>query len=55
MPNILGIEKPQTSASTTPTCFPSSAKAIARFVVTEDFPTPPFPDAISSTRVVDSG
>ena len=50
-PSIRGMEKPQTSASTTATSLPSPASATARLVVTEDLPTPPLPDAMSSTRV----
>ena len=50
-----GIEKPQTSASTTATDLPCWASAMARLVVTDDLPTPPLPDAISSTRVLDAG
>jgi hypothetical protein len=51
IPNILGIEKPQTSASITATSFPRFERATAKFVVTEDFPTPPLPEAIRRTRV----
>ena len=47
MPSMRGIEKPQTSASTTATLWPRWASATARFVVTDDLPTPPLPDAIS--------
>src|SRR4051794_1204851 len=54
-PSIFGIEKPQTSASSTPTDLPRCARATARLVVTDDLPTPPLPDAISSTRVRDAG
>ena len=50
--NIRGIEKPQMSASSTPTMFPCSAIAAARFTVTELFPTPPLPLAIASTRAL---
>ena len=46
-----GIEKPHTSASTTATSLPRRARATARLVVTEDLPTPPLPEATSSTRV----
>src|SRR4051812_3654307 len=52
-PSIFGIEKPQTSASRTPTDLPRCASATARLVVTDDLPTPPLPDATSSTRVRD--
>ena len=47
-----GSENPHTSASTTATDRSRPASAIARFAVTDDFPTPPFPDAIASTRVL---
>ena len=50
-PSIRGMEKPQTSASTTATSRPRPARATARLVVTDDLPTPPLPDAMSSTRV----
>ena len=49
-PSMRGIENPQMSASMTPTANPRSASAAARLAVTEDFPTPPLPDAIASTR-----
>ena len=39
------------SASTTPTRYPCWASATATFVVTDDLPTPPLPDEISSGRV----
>ena len=52
-PNMRGIEKPHTSASTTPTDLPRLDRAMARLVVTELFPTPPLPEAMSSTRVLD--
>ncbi len=48
-----GIEKPHTSASMTATEWPRCASAIARFVVTDDLPTPPLPDAMSRHRVRD--
>ena len=51
MPSMRGIEKPHTSASTAATLCPRCASATARFVVTDDLPTPPLPDAIASTRV----
>ncbi len=54
-PSIRGIEKPQTSASTTPTLLPRCARATARLVVTDDLPTPPLPEAMSSTRVRQAG
>ena len=55
MPSIRGTEKPQTSASTTAVRCPAAARATPRFTVTDDFPTPPLPEAISITRVVDVG
>ena len=51
MPSMRGIEKPHTSASTAATEWPRWASAIARFVVTDDLPTPPLPDAIARMRV----
>ena len=51
MPSMRGIEKPHTSASTAATLWPRRASETARLVVTDDFPTPPFPDATASTRV----
>ena len=51
MPSIRGMEKPHTSASTAATLYPAWASAIDRLVVTDDFPTPPLPDATASTRV----
>ena len=50
MPSMRGIEKPQMSASMTPTAKPRSARAAARLAVTDDFPTPPLPEATASTR-----
>ena len=50
--NIRGIEKPQMSASRTPTTLPAAASAAARFTVTDDLPTPPLPLAIARTRAV---
>ena len=41
------------SASISPTTKPSRARATARFTVTEDFPTPPFPEAMATTLAVD--
>ena len=52
MPSMRGIEKPQMSASSTPTVNPWAAIAAARLTVTDDLPTPPLPDATASTRVV---
>ena len=49
------MEKPHTSASMTATLWPRWASATARFVVTDDLPTPPLPDAMSRTRVCDDG
>ena len=40
------------SASSTPTVRPVAAMAAARLTVTEDLPTPPLPEAISTTLVV---
>ena len=54
-PSMRGIEKPHTSASITATFLPRWASATARLVVTDDLPTPPLPDAMSSTRVVLAG
>ena len=42
------------SASTIPTVCPLAASATARFVVTLLFPTPPLPEEINNTRVVES-
>ena len=51
-PSMRGTEKPQTSASSTPTVRPRAARAAARLTVTEDLPTPPLPDATRMTLVV---
>jgi len=51
MPSIRGTEKPQMSASITPTVKPRVASPAARFTVTDDFPTPPFPEATMTTLV----
>ena len=51
-PSMRGIEKPQMSASSTPTVSPRAASAAARFAVIDDFPTPPLPLPIAMTRVV---
>ncbi len=40
------------SASSTPTLRPVAAIAAARFTVTDDLPTPPLPEATSTTLVV---
>ena len=50
MPSSRGTEKPQMSASSTPTTLPVAASAAARLTVTELLPTPPLPLAIASTR-----
>jgi len=42
-PTCRGTLKPQMSASSTPTARPCAASAAARFTVTDDLPTPPFP------------
>ena len=52
MPSRRGTEKPQMSASSTPTVKPWAAIAAARFTVTELLPTPPLPLAMASTRAV---
>ena len=51
-PSIRGIEKPQMSASRTPTVRPRAASAAARFAVIDDLPTPPLPLPTAMTRVV---
>ena len=43
------------SASTMPTLYPCAASATARFVVTLDLPTPPFPDDTKIGRVFEPG
>ena len=50
--SMRGTEKPQMSASSTPTLRPVAAMAAARFTVTDDLPTPPLPEATSTTLVV---
>ena len=50
MPSSRGTEKPQMSASSTPTTLPVAASAAARLTVTELLPTPPLPLAMASTR-----
>ncbi len=52
-PSMRGTEKPQMSASITPTAYPCSASAAARLVVIDDLPTPPFPEATITTLVVE--
>ncbi len=52
MPSMRGTEKPQMSASISPTLKPRTARAAARLTVTDDFPTPPLPDEMARTRVV---
>ena len=54
-PSMRGMEKPHTSASTMPTFLPRWARAMARLAVTDDLPTPPFPEATSRTRVLAPG
>ncbi len=51
-PSSRGIENPPMSASSTPTVSPRLAMAIARWAVTEDLPTPPFPEEMATTRAV---
>ena len=51
-PSMRGIEKPQMSASSTPTVRPRAASAAARFAVIDDLPTPPLPLPTAMTRVV---
>ena len=51
-PSMRGTEKPQMSASSTPTTKPRAASDAARLTVTDDLPTPPLPEATASTRVV---
>ena len=55
IPSMRGIENPQTSASTIPTLLSRLAKDIAIFADTEDLPTPPLPEAMSRTRVLEAG
>ena len=50
-PRMPGIEKPCTSASTSPTARPRAASATARFAVIVDLPTPPLPLVTAMTRV----
>ena len=45
--NIVGIDGPYISASRSPTLNPIFDKVTAKLVVTVDFPTPPFPDAMT--------
>ena len=52
IPSMRGIEKPQMSASRTPTVLPDAASAAARFTVTDDLPTPPLPLAMARIRVL---
>ena len=49
MPSRRGTEKPQMSASSTPTVNPRAASAVARLTVHELLPTPPLPLPIAST------
>ena len=43
----MGIEGPYISASKTPTLQPICAKVTAIYLLTVDFPTPPFPEEIA--------
>ena len=52
MPSRRGTEKPQMSASRSPTTRPRRARATARLTVTDDFPTPPLPDDTARIRAV---
>ena len=52
IPSMRGIEKPQMSASSTPTVLPTLASAAAKLTVTELLPTPPLPLAIAKMRVL---
>ena len=45
IPNSLGIDGPNRSASRTPTASPSFASPTARLQATVDLPTPPLPEA----------
>ena len=51
MPSTWGMECPYTSASSTPTCLPLCANAMARLAVSVDLPTPPLPLQTARTRV----
>src|SRR5690606_11163537 len=51
IPNMRGMEKPQMSASMTPTDEPARASDTARLVVTDDLPTPPLTEETAMTRV----
>ena len=46
-PKILGMLGPYISASNKPTLEPDFDRDIARLLLTVDFPTPPFPEAIA--------
>src|SRR6478735_8773006 len=48
-PSIVGIDGPNTSASSRPTLAPWRASASARFTATVDLPTPPLPAATAMT------
>ena len=50
IPSRRGTEKPQMSASSTPTVKPCAATAAARFTVTELLPTPPLP--LATARIL---
>ena len=54
IPNSLGIENPQISASKSPVWNPFFAKPNAIFADKVDFPTPPFPLPIAITLVLGS-
>ena len=54
MPNSLGIEKPQISASKRPVLNPFFDKPRAIFVDNVDLPTPPLPLPIAITLVLGS-
>ena len=45
--NMVGIDGPYISASSSPTLKPIFAKVTAKLAVTVDLPTPPFPDAMT--------
>src|SRR5260370_38714165 len=52
---MLGIEKPQTSASRRPTVWTRFASIAARLTVVVDLPTPPLPLPTARTVVEESG
>src|SRR5690606_15726859 len=59
VPNMVGREGPNTSASSRPTRRPDRAAATARLLATVDLPTPPFAEATATMpragRTVDAG